>query len=375
MAQLSRIYRKFRIIINLKAILANLDGSDPKKPYFLTKIGINKRFLATSGFRRSALILTALLLPISASAGLFSIFWTDNNEENLVIDKNLQNMSLLVASAAPLASNQSLASPTIEDDALVSGGGPLGFDSGLVTHKPTSDQISVYVVRKGDTLSQIAKMFDVTVNTIKWGNDLDSSALREGQTLVILPISGVKHTVVKGDTLDSLAKKYKGDKEEILAYNNLEDETLSVGSVIIIPDGEVTVSTGSRLGTSVVKNGSGLKEYAGYYMRPVVGGKKTQGIHGYNGIDIGAPVGTPILAAADGEVIISRSGGWNGGYGNYVVIRHNNGTQTLYAHNSSNKVSVGDIVKQGDVIASMGATGKATGPHVHFEIRGAKNPF
>jgi murein DD-endopeptidase MepM/ murein hydrolase activator NlpD len=110
-------------------------------------------------------------------------------------------------------------------------------------------------------------------------------------------------------------------------------------------------------------------------MRPVAGGKKTQGIHGYNGIDIGAPVGTPIYASADGEVIISRSGGWNGGYGNYVVIRHSNGTQTLYSHNSKNAVAVGDTVKQGDIIGFIGATGKATGPHLHFEIRGAKNPF
>ena len=117
-------------------------------------------------------------------------------------------------------------------------------------------------------------------------------------------------------------------------------------------------------------------EYAGYYLRPIVGGVRSQGIHGYNGIDIAAHVGTPILASASGDIIISKEGGWNGGYGNYVVIRHANGTQTLYSHNSRNAVGIGEHVVQGQVIAYVGATGRTTGPHVHFEIRGGpRNPF
>jgi len=114
--------------------------------------------------------------------------------------------------------------------------------------------------------------------------------------------------------------------------------------------------------------------FEGYYMRPA-DGRKTQGLHGYNGIDIGGAVGDPVYAAADGEVIISRSGGWNGGYGNYIVLRHANGTQTLYAHNNKNLVSITDVVVKGQIIGLVGSTGKSTGPHLHFEIRGAKNPF
>jgi LysM repeat protein len=321
------------------------------------------------------MFLAVLLLPISASAGLVgalsSMFFGSPTEENLLANKNIQNMALLVAVATPLNNSQNFNAPTVEGNALVSSIGPSGTPDSLV-NKPTSDQISIYVVRKGDTLSQIAEMFDVTVNTIKWGNDLSSNTLKEGQTLIILPISGVKHAIVKGDTLASVAKKYKGDEGEILAYNNLQKgDPLVVGSVIIVPDGEVSIppSTIRSVGSS------GLKEYAGYYLRPIVGGTKTQGIHGYNGVDVGASVGTPILAAADGEVIIARSGGWNGGYGNYIVVRHSNGTQTLYAHASRINVSNGDMVKQGDVIGAVGTSGKSTGPHLHFEIRGARNPF
>jgi len=279
-------------------------------------------------------------------------------------------MSLLAA--LPSSASTDYFESVITGDALVANAGPSGTAADIVVHKLESDQISIYVVREGDTLSQIAEMFNVTVNTIKWGNDLSSNTLKEGQTLVILPISGVKHTVVKGDTLQSIAKKYKGDAEEIVAYNDLDDSReLALGTIIIIPDGEaVTV----RTSTSSTGSGS-TKTYEGYYIRPVAGGRKTQGIHGHNGIDIGAPLGTEILAAADGEVIISRNSGWNGGYGSYVVIRHSNGTQTLYAHNSSNIVSVGDSITQGQVIGYMGRSGKATGVHLHFEIRGAKNPF
>lgn len=325
--------------------------------------------------------MVVLLLPISVYAGpvgnFFSNIFKGAGDQNLFSSESIQNMNLLVASAAPLSSGGNSHVPVVEHNALVPDSGPSGSTPESVTHKATSDQISVYVVREGDTLSQIAKMFNVTVNTIKWGNDLSSNTVKEGDVLVILPISGVKHMVKKGDTAQSLAKKYKGDLEEILAYNNLQQgDILVVGSVVIIPDGEVLPAPVSSSGSGVRSSvASSLKEYSGYYIRPISGGKKSQGIHGYNGVDLAAPVGTPIYAAADGEVIISRSGGWNGGYGNYVVIRHPNGTQTLYSHNSRNNVSVGDSVNQGDVIGFIGATGKATGAHLHFEIRGAKNPF
>ena len=74
-------------------------------------------------------------------------------------------------------------------------------------------------------------------------------------------------------------------------------------------------------------------------------------------------------------MLVSKSSGWNGGYGNYIVIKHSNGTQTLYSHLSSNAVVVGDVVEQGENIGVMGNTGKSTGTHLHFEVRGGTNPF
>jgi len=239
--------------------------------------------------------------------------------------------------------------------------------------KSGTGQISVYVVRKGDTLSEIAEMFGVSTNTIVWANNIKASSIKEGQELVILPISGVRHVVKSGDTIKSLATKYKADFDEILSYNGLAtDAKIKPGDIVVIPDGVISATQ-----TSLAKT-SGLQTYpvySGFYLRPIVGGRKTQGIHGNNGVDLAAPTGVPILASADGKVIVSRAGGYNGGYGTYVVISHANGTQTLYAHMSKDNVSVGQSVEQGQVIGAVGSTGKSTGPHVHFEVRGAKNPF
>ncbi len=266
----------------------------------------------------------------------------------------------------------------VDDTALLPDSGPLGTIADIEENTPTSEQISVYVVRKGDSISQIAKMFNVTSSTVIWANNLNGGLIREGQTLVILPVSGVSYTVKKGDTVESVAKKYKGDVNEIVQFNGLNPgDALAVGSVIIVPDGEGeivrTVNVSGSV-TSRARNTNG-PYYEGYYIRPVAVARKSQGLHGYNGVDLAAPTGTPIIASASGDVMISRDFGRNGGYGKYVVINHNNGTQTLYAHMSGVIVGAGWHVVQGQVIGYVGNTGKSTGSHLHFEIRGAKNPF
>lgn len=249
-------------------------------------------------------------------------------------------------------------------------------DSAAFIEKGTSGtgEISTYVVREGDTITSIAAMFSVSPNTIRWANNLSGSTLKVGQELAILPITGVRHKVKSGDTLASIAKKYGANQDDIISYNDLPaDHRLAIGDEIIIPDGELTGASGAP--SAATKLASGLKEAVGYYLRPIVGGRKSQGIHGHNAVDLAAPIGTPIMAAADGTVILSRTGGYNGGYGTYIVISHDNGTQTVYAHMSANYVAVGQRVDQGAMIGRIGMTGNTSGPHVHFEIRGAKNPF
>lgn len=265
----------------------------------------------------------------------------------------------------------------VDDGALVSNS-PFGPDD-FATSKAGTGEISIYTVREGDSLSQIAEMFGVTSNTILWANDLPkATAIHPGDQLVILPIVGVSHIVKSGDTIGTIAKKYESDADEILSYNQLASASeLVVGETLIIPGGnmhiappkKVASASGKSTGTATGSGGSSG------FINPVPGSVKTQGIHGYNGVDLGAKVGTPIRAAASGEVIISKSSGWNGGYGNYIVIKHGNGSQTLYSHMSSTAVGVGATVDAGETIGYVGMTGRSTGPHLHFEVRGASNPF
>lgn len=265
----------------------------------------------------------------------------------------------------------------VDDSALMPAEGPSGTMADIV--KPKNGTISTYVVREGDTLSGIAKLFDVTPNTILWANSLSSgSTLRVGQQLTILPVTGVRYTVKSGDTVASIAKKFNGDEEEIRSFNGLDGTKLAVGSEIIVPDGEVAApapakSTGKTV-TAAVKYGTAAS--IGYYMAPLAVYVETQGIHGYNGVDLAAKAGTSVMASAAGTVVVAKSGGYNGGYGSYVVIQHGNGSQTLYSHLSSVSTYIGATVVQGQVIGAVGSTGKSTGPHLHFEIRnGIRNPF
>jgi len=325
----------------------------------------------------SILAFATILIPHYASA-----FWPFST-----------NADAAVATSIPSGGTPALAAATNTDpnpnkglgdtlqtsgEALVASSGPAGTIAG-VAGTTAPGRISVYVVRPGDTLSDIATMFNVSVNTVVWANNLRSVRdVHPGDTLVILPVSGVEHKVVKGDTLRSLAKKYGADAEEIAQFNGLDPgSSLAVGATVIVPGGEISVpvvqSSGASAPRATVQAGGAF--IPGYYGNPLPGRLVTQGIHGWNGIDIGAPRGTPIYAAASGVVVVVRSTGWNAGYGNYVVIQHGNGTQTLYAHNSRNAVVMGESVGQGQVIAYVGATGRSTGTHLHFEVRGAANPF
>lgn len=320
----------------------------------------------------SIVLLSITLMPTFASASVFSFIanlFSSSQVEAEEIESNLQNMPLLQATISPMTSTST------SDDILIVEGTSLSKESFATgeTKSYDEDLISLYVVRSGDTLPAIAKMFGVTVNTIKWANDIKSGTITVGQTLVILPISGIKHIVKSGDTIASIAKLHKGDVDEIVQYNNLSlSSKLTVGDEIVVPDGEApNVYSGT---TGNIKTTASQTIYKGYYMRPIVGGVKTQSIHGHNGVDLASVRGANVLASASGEVIIARTG-WNGGYGTYVVIKHSNGTQTLYGHLNGLAVYAGNSVKQGQVIGYMGNTGKSTGVHLHFEIRGARNPF
>lgn len=289
---------------------------------------------------------------------------------------NSQTLALLNSKEYPTAKGGTGGTDPIEtnDGALVADISPItDVNPETIDLSSVPNEISVYTVRAGDTIGTIAEMFDISPNTIRWANDIEvKGTIKPGQDLIILPISGIKHKVAKGETFASIAKKYGGDAREISLFNGIEEnEALVAGTEIIIPNGEVAEAAPVK--KPATKGAPSKEAPSGYYIKPTKG-VKTQGSHDkYGAMDIGNKTGTPIWAMASGKVIVAKPTGYNGGYGLMVVIQHDNGTQTLYAHLSKVQVVMGQTVKQGEQIGLMGSTGRSTGPHLHIEIRTGKS--
>ena len=319
------------------------------------------------------------MVPLSVHANFFAdIFEPENAVANSseVQLEGPSDVALLTAQQNPdPIGGRGGADLVVDENALVSTG-PVGADD-IAAQNNQSGEIRVYTVRPGDALSQVAEMFGVTANTIMWANDISkSTGIQPGDTLVILPIAGVRHIVKSGDTISTIASKYEGDADEILSYNQLASASdIKIGDTLIIPGGELHSAVVKTPAKGTKKGNGGSSSGGAGFSHPAPGSVKTQGIHGYNAVDLAGSMGSAIRAAAAGEVIVAKSSGWNGGYGNYIVIKHNNGTQTLYSHLSSLNVGVGSYVEQGETIGGMGNTGKSTGTHLHFEVRGGRNPF
>jgi len=323
-------------------------------------------------------VLLAVLIiavPLSVQAGRFSLF---GDTEAATVSTTPEVIKTDLPLDAPVLSAALNPEPVsrggsdiLAQDGVLLSTGPVD-QAELSAARQNGGEISVYTVRDGDTLSDIAIMFDVTANTILWANDLPSpKSITPGQTLIILPIAGVQHVVKSGDTIAGIAKKYDGNAAEIISFNQLETGAeLAVGTTLVVPGGALHNAPVKKVGVSAKKTAGGSS-----LINPAPGTIKTQGIHGYNAVDLAGSVGTAVRSAAGGEVIVARTSGWNGGYGNYIVIRHSNGVQTLYAHLSAVSVGVGTTVGQGETIGALGTSGRSTGPHLHFEVRGGKNPF
>ena len=182
----------------------------------------------------------------------------------------------------------------------------------------------------------------------------------------------VYHRVQPGETLYRISKTYGVPVERLVTVNHLSDAShIEVGQRLLIPDARRQLPMTSGTANSQHDGGGTLKNGDIQLNWPVTGGVVTSGFgqrgHGFHdGIDISAPVGTPVRAAQDGEVIYSDV---LRGYGNVIIVRHAQGFATVYAHNQSNRTYERQRVRKGDVIGSVGESGRTTGANLHFEVR------
>ncbi len=260
-----------------------------------------------------------------------------------------------------------------DDTAVVAPSDPL---SDLL---PVGGGLKKYKVKRGDTLGGIADRFHISRETLVWANPGVGSALAAGQTLVVLPVSGIIYSVRTGDTLQEIGSRYGVDLELIKKYNAEYQTVLSDGGgVLIIPHAQPITSSDR----GIVPGDKDLPDLKSYFALPAIGWNWGQ-LHNQNAVDIANQCGTPVHAAAEGLVIVdenfgSGAEGWNDGYGVFVSVEHPNGTKTRYAHLAKTLVKPGDYVSRGEELGLMGNTGNTHGPtgcHLHFEVYGAKNPF
>lgn len=236
-----------------------------------------------------------------------------------------------------------------------------------------------------ESIYSIADLYKISVETLMWANDLsEDDVLHPGDTLIVLPVDGVIHTVKRGQSLSKIAMLYGIDANDIVSQNQLVSERIFAGQQIIIPEG-LPLTSDAPVQVAVVPS-SGSAETARPRPSPAPEGVPplshgvlqkpcdcvyTQMYHaGHYAIDMAASTGAPIFAAEDG-IVIRADHGWNGGYGNVVEIDHGNGLVSLYAHNKKLHVREGNAVRRGDVIATIGNTGRVygkTGIHLHFEV-------
>ncbi len=247
------------------------------------------------------------------------------------------------------------------------------------------DEVITYTVQSGDSLTSIAAQFGLHMETLYWYNGMkNADQLSTEQKLRIPPVDGLLHTVEEGDTLDSIAEEYEVRKGNMIAYapNNLrEPYTLLEGQEIFVPGAYKEIPRPPAQRGMPATYRLSAPSYASLpggerFSWPAAGRTTDRfgwtGARWHAGLDIAAPWGTPIYAAAGGTVVTA---GWKTGYGYTVWIDHGEGWQTRYGHMAQQpEVSVGQWVDRGQLIGFIGCTGWCTGPHVHFEVRYQGNP-
>ena len=223
---------------------------------------------------------------------------------------------------------------------------------------------SEYRVRSGDTLGAILARSSLrNIGTILSVNRIDNARrIRTGQNLRIPSMDGILHTVVRGDSLAGIGKKYAVPVTALLDANDLSRDTLSPGQSLFIPGASLSPDTLRRaMGELFVYPIRGrLTSRFGYRSDPFTGVRSF-----HTGIDLASPVGTPVKATLDGKIAVT---GYSPVYGNYLIISHDAGFQSLYGHLSAISVKRGQTVAQGAIVGKVGNTGYSTGSHLHFSL-------
>lgn len=258
------------------------------------------------------------------------------------------------------------------------------FDSSLIRRLKMKDirwHVTGHRITRGENLWNIALHYKTDHTLIIKANYIKNpDMLKIGRVIYVPNRNGIGYTIKKGDSISRIARRYKIKKEKIFSHNDLRETELKIGERIFLPDARKNAGQFGRYEKKQRSRALTFRRVK--FAWPLRGritstfGKRidpfTKRRKFHCGLDISANIGTPIRAAKTGKVIFS---GWKAGYGNVIILRHTNGYITVYAHNRKNTVNEDETVKTGQVIAYSGMTGAVTGAHLHFEIRKYLTPL
>jgi len=278
---------------------------------------------------------------------------------------------LILGSCADWKNDAALLEPEAAAGETFAGMG--GADTGLPSERPDQGEVEkvpelyylAYTVQKGDIVSKIAETHGVNQDAIISLNKLRNTRnIQIGQILKIPSINGILYTARKGDTPEIIADKYRVSLEKIALVNNISDNIVTPGACLFLPDAKldwVTIQEiNGDLFTKPLHGGYYISSRYGWRDNPFSGNRTF-----HNGMDMACPRGSPIYAALDGTVSAT---GYDVTYGNYVIISHHSGYQTMYGHMNTILTSKGKHVTPETRIGTVGNTGQSTGPHLHFTV-------
>lgn len=250
-----------------------------------------------------------------------------------------------------------------------------GGDSVLPTFRP-DEAIShidvpklyyvVYSVKRGDMVGEIASKYGVSQDAVISINKLKNTrSLQIGQLLKIPSMDGIVYTVKKDDTAEKIADTYKISLEKLALVNNISDNNvLKAGTAVFLPDAKLDWVTLQEINGDLFK----IPIHGGYRITSRYGWRRDPftGMRSFhNGIDLATYKGAPVYAALAGTIVAT---GYSNIYGNYIIVRHHAGYQTLYGHLNTLLSKRGQYVTNQTVIGTVGTTGRSTGPHLHFTV-------
>ena len=228
----------------------------------------------------------------------------------------------------------------------------------IIEQNVLTEKIKIHTVKKGETLWSIAHKYNINIDTLIGANDISNmNRIKPGEKIKILPVKGILYNISPGENLNKLANKFNISKKKIVKTNGIKNpEKIQTGTTMLLPGASPEFSYQDRLEQMFITPVNA--RISSHY------GQRWGRMH--EGIDYAVNYKTPIKAAGSGRVIYS---GWSSGYGKLVIIQHQKGLKTLYAHNSRLLVTSGEYVNRGEVITKSGNTGNSTGPHLHFEVQ------